>query len=193
MRDQSDFDPQDFETREAADKSVYVKFHIKPVIDDVESDKAGRPVYKDREYVEIRTPGQQNNIINRPVTDMDRQRFRQQYQAFKAGSEEQLIGTPLTEVAWVTRSQVEEMAFLRIRTVEQLASLGDDVCGKYAGMYKLKQKAQQVIAEGEKNAPFAVLQAQHEQAMADLATLRQTVQEQSEIIRKMQADATAKK
>lgn len=193
MREQSDFNPDDFESREAADKSVYVKFHIRPVRDDTESDKAGRPVYVDKEYVEIRTPGQQNNIINRPVTDMDRQRFRQQYRAFKDGMEEQTVGTPLSEVAWLTRSQVEEMAFLRIRTVEHLANLGDDICGKHVGFYKLKQKAQQIVAEGEKNAPFAQLQAKAEEQANELAAMRQTIAEQSEIIRKMQADATAKK
>lgn len=193
MRDQSDFDPQDFESREAADKSVYVKFYLHPVIDEAESDKAGRPVYKEKEYIEIRTPGQQNNIIKRPVTDMDRQRFRKAYRAFKEGAEEQLIGTPLTEVAWITRSQVEELSFLRIRTVEHLAGLGDDICGKHVGLYKLKQKAQQVIADGEKNAPFAQLQSQHEDLLAKHQELMRTVEEQSEIIRGLQATNAAKK
>lgn len=192
MREAYDADPRDFESREAADNSVYVKFYTKPVQDQAESDKAGRPIYKEKEYVEIRTPGQQNNVIQRPVTDMDRQRFRRAYNLFKEGMEEQLVGTPLSEVPWMTRSQVEELHHLRVRTVEHLATLGDDVCGRYAGLYKLKQKAQQVIADGEKTAPFAQLQAQHEQAMAELAEMRKTVQEQSDIIRSLQAAKAAK-
>lgn len=187
MREAYDADPRDFESREAADNSVYVKFYTKPVQDEDESNKAGRPIYKEKEYVEIRTPGQQNNVIQRPVTDMDRQRFRRAYMLFKEGMEEQLVGTPLTEVPWMTRSQVEELHHLRIRTVEHLANLSDDVCSKYAGLYKLKQKAQQMVEEGKKNAPFAQLQAQHEQAMAQLEEMRRTVEEQSNLIKLLQA------
>jgi len=192
MREQADLDPRDFESREAADKSVYVKFYTKPVQDEAESVKEGRPIYKEREYVEIRTPGQQNNVIQRPVTDMDRQRFRLAYRQFKDGIEDQLVGTPLTEVGWMTRSQVEELHHMRVRTVEHLAELNDSVCGAHAGLYKLKQKAQQVIEEGKKNAPFAVLQEQHERAMAEMEALRQTVAEQSEIIKGLQAAKSAK-
>mgnify|MGYP000081173716 CR=1 FL=1 len=192
MREQADLDPRDFESREAADKSVYVKFYTKPVQDEAESVKEGRPIYKEREYVEIRTPGQQNNVIQRPVTDMDRQRFRLAYRQFKEGIEDQLVGTPLTEVGWMTRSQVEELHHMRVRTVEHLAELNDSVCGAHAGLYKLKQKAQQVIEEGKKNAPFAVLQEQHERAMAEMEALRQTVAEQSEIIKGLQSAKSAK-
>lgn len=180
-----DEDPKDFESRTAADKSVYVKFYLRPVIDDAASDKEGRPIYRDKEYVEIRTPGQQNNVIQRPVSDMDRQRFRAAYQQFKAGEEEQTIGTPLTEMSWITRSQVEELAHLRIRTVEHLSTLDDAVCSRYAGLYKLKQRAQQVVAQSEKDAPFQQLQADNQKMNEELAALRETVREQSEIIKKM--------
>lgn len=186
-----DENPADFESRTAADKNVYVKFYVRPVRDDAASDEAGRPIYNDREYVEIRTPGQQNNVIQRPVTDMDRQRFRQAYRAFKDGAEEQTIGTPLTEQAWITRSQVEELAHLRVRTVEHLATLDDAVCSRYAGMYKLKQKAAQVIAESEKNAPFAKMQTEYEELKNAHAAMMRTVEEQSAIIKQLQRAQTA--
>lgn len=180
-------DTKDFESRTAGDKSVYVKFYMRPVVDDAASDEAGRPIYRDREYVEIRTPGQQNNVVQRPVTDMDRQRFRQAYQSFKAGESEQTVGTPLSEMGWVTRAQVEELAHMRIRTVEHLAGLDDAVCSRHAGLYKLKQKAQQVLADSEKNAPFAKMQTENDELKASLAALQETVKEQSEIIKSLQS------
>lgn len=192
MREQNDFDPADFESRTAADKQVYVKFYVRPVPDEEASAKEGRPIYKDREYVEIRTPGNQNNVVQRPVSDMDRQRFRPQYAAFKAGESEQTIGTPLTEVPWITRSQVEELSHLRIRTLEHLSTVNDEVCGRISGLYKLKQRAVTAIEEASKHAPFAKLQKEKEEQDNKLAALQATVQEQAEIIRQLQAAQNAK-
>lgn len=188
-----DLNPKDFERRDAADQSVYVKFYMRPVLNEAKSNEEGRPIYDDREYVEIRTPGQQNNVVQRPVTDMDRQRFSRPYALFKAGESEQIVGTPLVEVPWITRSQVEELAHMRIRTLEGLANVSDGVCSQYAGMYKLKQRAQQAIADAKESAPFQKLQAENDEMKSKLASLEQVVREQSEIIAKMkQESATAK-
>lgn len=179
---QADFNVEDFESRTAADKNVYVKFYVRPMPDEAASEKEGRPIYKDREYVEIRTPGNQTNVIQRPVTDMDKQRFRDAYRAFKAGEEEQTIGTPLSEVTWITRSQVEELTHLRIRTLEHLATVDDSVCNRFAGLYKLKQRAAAAVEQSAKSAPFLQLQHENEELQNRLAALEQTVKEQSAII-----------
>lgn len=182
---QADFDVEDFESREAGDKHVYVKFYIRPVPDEAESTKQGRPIYKDKEYVEIRTPGNQTNIVQRPVSDMDRQRFRKAYAAFKAGEEEQIIGTPLTEVPWITRSQVEELVHVRIRTLEHLAAVGDDVCNRMSGLYKLKQRAKLAVEQSEKSAPFLAIQQENETMKERLSAMENTIKEQSALIAKL--------
>lgn len=182
---QADFNVEDFEHRNAADKQVYVKFYTRPVPDEAKTAEEGRPMYKDREYIEIRTPGNQNNIIQRPVSELDRQRFRQAYMAFKAGESEQVIGTPLTEVPWITRSQVEELSHMRIRTLEHLAGLNDEVCSRHAGLYKLKQRAALAIEEAGKTAPIAKMQKENEELSNRLAALQATVDEQSAIIKNL--------
>lgn len=183
MPQQADFDHNDFETRTAGDKSVYVKFYIRPVQDEDASNEAGRPIYKDREYVEIRSPGNQTNIIQRPVSAMDRQRFKAAYNLFKAGEEDQVIGTPLVEVPWITRSQVEELVHIRVRTLEHLAEVGDDVCTRMPGLTTLKQRAKLAVEASEKAAPFIAMQAENEELRNRLAALEQTITEQSEIIK----------
>lgn len=185
-REMADFDADDFESREAADKSVYVKFYTKPVQNEAKSAAEGRPMFDEKEYVEIRTPGNQNNVIQRPVTDMDRQRFRAAYRRFKEGHEEQLVGTPLTEAPWLTRAQVEELSHLRVRTIEHLADLDDGVCSRYAGMYGLKQKAQAYIARAKDNAPFQQMQKDNEELRNTLETMKQTIADQSAIIKTLQ-------
>jgi len=187
----ADFDVSDFNSREAADKSVYVKFYIRPKENEAKSAEEGRPIYEDKEYVEIRTPGNTTNIVQRPVTDMDKKRFAAAYREFKAGDTEQVIGTPLVEAPWITRSQVEELSYLRIRTVEQLANVGDDVCTRIPGLFKLKQRAQQMEVNAEKQAPFIKLQKEREDMQAQIDSLKETVEAQAAIIKQWQASKAA--
>lgn len=175
-------DYRDFESREAGDKNVFVKFYTRPVRDDGESDKQGRAVFVEKEYVEIRTPGNATNVVQRPVTDMDKQRFRKQYRAFKEDKEQMPVGTPLREVPWITTSQVEELNYLRILTLEMLAEVNDDVCSRMPGLYKLKQRAQRVVQEASGAAPLLAMQAQLEEMQAKLQAQEQTIAEQSALI-----------
>lgn len=179
-----DINPQDFESRTAADKSVYIKFYIRPVQDEAESDKAGRAIFRDVEYIEIRTPGQQTNVIQRPVNSMDRERFRTQYRMFKEGQTEQTVGTPLEECAWITRSQVEELSYMRVRTLEALADLNDQVCGSHPGLYKLKQKAAAVLASAAGAAPITAMQSQIDDMKEQLAAAQATIKQQADLLRK---------
>lgn len=187
MREVADFDASDFERRDAGDKSVYVKFYMRPVQNEAKSAQEGRPIYEEKEYLEIRTPGDQNNVIQRPVSDLDRQRFRPSYNLFKQGNEEQIVGTPLTEVPWITRSQVEELVHLRIRTLEHLADVNDGLSSKIPGLYGLKEKAKKALGLAKNQAPITELHRRNEELQNDLDTLRRTVEEQSEVIRSLKA------
>lgn len=191
-REMFDADAGDFESREAGDKSVYVKFYYRPVQDEDASAKEGRPIYKDREYVEIRTPGNQTSVVQRPVSDLDRQRFRGAYRQFKNNVEEQVVGTPIAEATFLTRSQIEELSHMRIRTVEHLAELGDDVCSRFAGLYGLKNKAKAFVDSAKGQAPFIEMQKRNEELNNKIEAMQKTIEDQSEIIRKMQAQTDAK-
>lgn len=183
-----DLNVRDFESREAADKSVFVKFYTKPVQNEAKSATEGRPIFDEKEYVEIRTPGDQNNVIQRPVCDMDRQRFGSAYRQFKAGIQDQLVGTPLSEMPWLTRAQAEELSYLRVRTVEALAELNDGVCGRHAGLYKLKQTAQAYLKRAGDQAPFAEMQKQMDEMREKLEAAEATIADQSRIIKNLKAD-----
>lgn len=161
MSEVADFDVNDFNERYAGDKSVYARFYTHPVKDEEESAKAGRAIFKDVEYVEIRAAGNANNIVQRRATRMDIDRFQRQYAMFRKGAEEQVVGTPLTEVTWLSKSQVEELAYARIRTVEALAGVTEDVCQRMAGLRDLKQRAEAFLAEAEKAAPITKLQEEN--------------------------------
>lgn len=169
MRAEADFDPRVFEDRYSDDKRVWVKFFMNSVEDRDLTKEAGRPIYKEKEYVEIRSPGNETNIVCRPVTDHDRNRFPRHYDLFKKGQSDAIIGTPLAEMLWIKRSTADELRHLKIITVEHLAEVSDETCGRMPGLYDLKAKAKSYLDRASKPdvdallARIAALEAAQEQ------------------------------
>lgn len=179
-----EYDYKDFENRDS-DKGVYARFYTRPVQDETASAKEGRPIFVDKEYVEIQAAGNATNIVNRPVTEMDRRRFRRAYHLFKSGQTDQTVGTRLTEVPWITRSQCEELAFYKVLTVEQLAGVNDQFCITVPGMYELKRRAGTYLEQAAINAPTTALQKENEELKSMLADLKEAVRLQAEQIQEL--------
>jgi hypothetical protein len=123
------------------DRACYATFKIEKKLMGLKSHEAGRPIYEDREYVTIMVKGQDKQVFVREVTLEDRQRFPNAYAAFKKGIEAPVIGTPV-EMLGLGPSSVEMMRIKGIRTVEDLAGLGDDgLQGIGTGARDLQAKA----------------------------------------------------
>jgi hypothetical protein len=189
MRDTYEANVGDFADSQESDHKTYVKFYIHPVHDEEKSAEEGRPIFNDLEYVEIRTPGNETNIIRTPVNELLKRRFSAQYRAFKAGEIEQNTGTPLSEVPWITRSQVEELSYLRISTIEILSEVNDDICTRHPGLFKLKQRAQLYVQQAKESAPNLRLQKENEDMKARLDSLEETIQQQATIISELKGPA----
>jgi hypothetical protein len=155
----------------AGDDSLLVKFFIDVVQDNKASEAEGRPMFKDAEWIDIRIPGNRDNVVIRPVREADKQRFPRHYAAFKqriAGQEITVEGTPLS--AWpypgMTPSRVKELDFFNIRTVEQLAATSDGTGAKLHGFQAMKQAAIVFLAAAKETAPVAKLQKQIDEMQA---------------------------
>lgn len=148
--------------RFASDRGMSVRFYNKPVEDYEKTAESGRLVCKDVVFVQILAPGFTNNTVERKATDEDKMRFRRQYESFKETGENIQDGTPLEQCTWISRAQVEELAYMKVRTVETLSALSDDVCGRAPGLYDLKRKAIAFMERAEKNAPITALAQKNE-------------------------------
>lgn len=164
----------------AQDDSLIVNFTMKPHLDKEASAAEGRPIYKPREYVTIMVPGDKNNTVNRPVWAQDLQRFPQKYAAFKNGQSQDVSGTPLETVPWLTREQVEEMKFFNIRTLEQLANCPDVHAQKFMGIHALRTRARDQIKAAKELQPLAALRTEVE-------TRESQIKQQSELIQRLEA------
>ena len=63
MREEYDANPQDFQDNSM--KGVHARFYWFPYKDEAASAEAGRPIFQDREFVELLAPGNSTNIVRR--------------------------------------------------------------------------------------------------------------------------------
>lgn len=148
------------------------RFYMKPVKNEFESEKQGRDIYNDVEFVEIIIPGDKNCIVDERVKDHHRQRWAGQYAAFKAGQEAPVEGTPIEEWAPISASQALELKSVHVRTVEHLAGLSDAQLAKAVPMggYALRDKAQAWLKQAEGSQPL-------NEAMQQIAKLQEQIEE----------------
>ena len=144
---------------------LYVQFYLHPCENQAQTTKQGRPIFEEKEYIRIMVPGDKSSIIERPVRvgdlpNMDNHKYGIEYDAFKRGAEQGLVGTPLAEWPMITRSQAKELEYFNVRTVEQLSSMPDTSVQNFAGLANLREQAKRFIEQAEAGAPLAQMQAE---------------------------------
>ena len=154
---------------------VSVTFFYRTCKDAVASAEQGRPIFKDREFMRIMVAGDRENIIERLVTPPDRVRYAARYQQFKSSAEQVTSGFPLSEWPGVLRSQVEELKYFNIRTVEELASVSDANGQKFPMFISLREKARKYLEQLEKNAPLEKIQEELKARDTKIALLEQNM------------------
>lgn len=162
------------------DKRLMVAFSLEPRLDKEQSDKEGRNIYRDVEFVTIRTPGDKLSVIHRPVSPSDKVRFPQHYAIFKNARGEQIIGTPLTLWPGISPARAKELEFYGIRTVEHLATVSDSNAGSMMGIQALKLAAKQYVENAKSQAPLLAVQAELKERDARLAAQDLVIKEQGD-------------
>lgn len=156
------------------DERLPVVFSMEPLKDEAASAEAGRPIYRDVEFIRIHVPGDKDNIIFQPVDETHRRRFAQRYAHWKrTGQGEVVQGTPLAAWPAIERAQVKELEHFNCRTVEQLAELSDVLSQRFPGIQALKQKARDFLKASEGSAHVTQLRAELERQQAELAAMKQ--------------------
>jgi hypothetical protein len=169
----ADVNYQDFQPSQQSeqDKLLLVKFEYKNVQDQAASKEEGRPIFREKVYIDMKVPGSRDGIV-RPASDRDIARFPRHYEAFKARIELPTDGTPLSEWPQMARSLVEELSFMNIKTVEQLANLNDSVAGRLMGGNNLKAKAKAWLDRADKGLTAERLQIELEDRDLQLANMQ---------------------
>lgn len=150
-------------------------FYMHPKQNAAQSLEKGRPIYDETEYIRILVPGDKSSIVERPVRlgvhpKSDNVKFANEYTLFKQKKDQQVSGTPLEQWPVISRSQVLELQFFNVRTVEQLAEISDTHIQKFTGMGKLRDVARRFIQHAEAAAPLSQMQAALDESANALET-----------------------
>jgi hypothetical protein len=135
----SDLDNTDFTGASNPDSRLAVMFYSRPMPHEFESEKQGRPIFYDQDFVKIFVPGDTTSVIDTPVRDEHKKRFPLHWAHYqnKHGGDQKEIGTPLSQWPRLSPAQVEELHALKFYTVENVANASDaslQRLGMVAGM-----------------------------------------------------------
>jgi len=140
-----------------ADSRLSVKFYKRSMKQEDESAIAGRPIFKEFDFVHICVPGDTLTEIDTYANDSHKSRFPRQWAHYQnqVGSQEQIIGTPIEEWTIISRSQADELKGIKFATVESVANASDQQLqriGMIAGMnhYAFRDKAKAFLNLAEK-------------------------------------------
>lgn len=182
----AEYNYEDFAKPRAGDEKLAIRFFTKARQDGEESLKQGRPVFVEQDYIQIMIPGDRNNIVVRPVTQQDLERFSKQYEHWKKHNENvALSGTPLESWGVLNMAQIEEFRYFGVRSIEHMADLRDDICQKIVGSITLKQKAQVFLQVLKDEAPMKMLNAELGKRDLEIDTLKKALADQGEQIKKL--------
>jgi hypothetical protein len=175
-----------------ADSRLAVQFYKKSVKQDIASDEAGRPIFKEFDFVRIMIPGDNLTEIDTYAQESHKQRFPRQWAHYQnqVANHQDIVGTPLDQWPQVTRSQADELRGLKFHTVESIADCSDQQLqriGMVAGMsphnFRLKAKAFLNLANdsaevAQREAELQALRAENDKIKAETDAKLAAMQEQ---------------
>lgn len=162
---------------------IAVRFYVAPMQNEERTKKEGRPIFDDTEMCEIRVTGSLDKIVE-VVADKHKYRFPDVYAAFKKGlDQDKVSGFPLAEYSVITRSQVEELRYFGVRTVEQLADITDgNLMRLGAGWLAVRAQARDWLAKQKDAAILVKLRTERDEFERRIGTMEKMLAAQAATI-----------
>lgn len=158
--------------------SVRARFFTKPIPMTFLSEQAGKPIYEDRDFVEMYVPGNRGAIHSEQVTTEHQRRWPREWDAYKQGKEAPVTGTRIEELPGIGNSLVLMLKSQHIHTIEDLANVADgDLSNVGSGMGGLmyRDKARIWLKNATEGQPLSEAIARAVRAEAEVERLGATV------------------
>ena len=176
-----------------ADSRLQVRFYKRPVHQEQESLAAGRPIFKEFDFVHICVAGDTLTEIDTYALANHKARFPIQwanYQNRLGANDEEVVGTPVSEWPIVSKSQAEELRALKFHTVESIAGASDQQLqrmGMAAGMspYAFRDKAKAFLN-------LATNSAETDKRESEINHLKEELAKKEQETAKIKAETDAK-
>ena len=163
-----------------ADSRLAVKFYKRAVKLEHETNEAGRPIYKDYDFVRIMVAGDNLTEIDTYAQESHKQRFPRQWLQYQASqdSSSEIHGTPVEQWPLISQSQAQELRAIKFLTVESIANASDlqlQRIGMIAGMspHSFRDKAKTFLNLAEESAEASKRAEEINQLKQELALKEQ--------------------
>lgn len=155
-------------------RAELVQFFEKPIEFKKESEREGRPIFKNVTFIRIIIPG--GDILENKVNDHYKQKYAREWNAWLATKENLPQGMPLSEWPSLTLSQIEEYKYLKVYTVEQIADASDTLLQRMgANAREMRAKAQAFLKVNEDAAAAQRYAAENERMKLELLRLQEQI------------------
>jgi cell division protein ZapA (FtsZ GTPase activity inhibitor) len=156
----------------------FVQFYTDSIEIKAESEKAGRPIYRDVPHIRKMTPGDGSNIVERVAKQFDFDMYQREWQTFQRQQQTPMSGTPLEQWPQITRAQVKESKYFEVHTVEQMAELSDASCQRLGmGFADLRMKARVYLEAANATADLSAKEAENARLQQEIDNLKQQMAE----------------
>ncbi len=157
--------------------SNHVRFFRKGKLNQKKTEEAGRPIFDMVDRIEIISPGDKTNIVEKWATDEHRREYRAVYLAYLADqNQDAASGTLLSAWGGLSPERLEEFHYGKVVTCEQLAAMPDANLERFGPMTTAERaKAREYIAAMKGASPVMKMRAEIEEKDARLAVLEEAV------------------
>lgn len=159
------------------DDNLFVQFYMGAIEDKDKSDEAGHPVFVDKPFIKIIVPGDKNSTVDTLASVQYQTRFAELWKKFLAGETQPLEGFPIDQWPAISRSMAEELKYLNIRTVEQMATCADVYGTRIMNFQELRRKAATFLALAKDTAVAVHLNEQLALRDVEIENLRNQIKD----------------
>lgn len=135
----------------------------------------GLPEFKEKAYVRIKTRDNAD-VFDQPASQEHIHRFPLEYKRYLLEKQEVKQGTPLTEFAFLSKTQLEACKYRGIFTVERLAELEDDKAHSI-GLTEEKELAIKFIEASKNNKKIDDFTKKEKKYQAEIKKLKEQIEE----------------
>lgn len=168
--------------------TLHVEFFAQAVENERLSREQNRPIFEDRELVRIKFPGDPKRVHVAPAEERYRRDpesnrwvsyrddFPRHYELFKQGMEQVGVGTPISELPFLSESKRAELRAVNVLTAEHLAGLEGPFLDRLGmGGRALKEQAQAYLEKAAGGITESRFAAENEALRQQIASLQEQV------------------
>lgn len=154
-------------------QGIFVQFYSDAVEIKFETEKQGRPIFKDMAHIRKVIPGDMKTVIERVAKPEDMRQFPREWEAYQRHNTAGVTGTPLEQWPQITKSQVKEAKYLEVHSVEQMAELSESSCQRLGmGFFELRNKAKAYLQAAAGTAQATAQEAENQRLREEMEMLK---------------------